>query len=114
MSADRLIEGWEVSPRDAAAARDAGAAVLLDCRTPEERAIARIEGALFVPMQEIASRLPELERHADRPVIVFCHHGRRSLGVTEFLRKNGFDDVRSMAGGIERWSIDVDPSVPRY
>lgn len=88
--------------------------LILDCRTPEEHAIARIEGAVLIPMQEIAERLSELEPWRDKPIIVHCHHGVRSLRVTHFLREKGFSQAQSMKGGIDAWSVEVDPSVTRY
>ena len=87
---------------------------VLDCRTAEEHAIAKIEGAVLIPMQEIAERLSELEPWRDSPIIVHCHHGVRSLRVTHFLRDKGFSQAQSMKGGIDAWSVEVDPSVPRY
>jgi rhodanese-related sulfurtransferase len=87
---------------------------LLDCRTPEEHATARIAGAVLIPMQELPDRLAELEPHRSQAIIVHCHHGMRSLRVTRWLRERGFPCVQSMAGGIEAWSTDVDPTVPRY
>ena len=87
---------------------------LLDCRTPEEFAIAKIDGAVLIPMQEIAERLAELEPWRDKPIIVHCHHGVRSLRVTHWLREKGFSFAQSMTGGIEAWSLEVDPAVPRY
>lgn len=97
------------------AASNAGTGVLLlDCRTAEEHAIARIEGSVLIPMQEIAERLAELEPWRDKPIIVHCHHGVRSLRVTHFLRDKGFSQSQSMKGGIDAWSVEVDPSVPRY
>ena len=89
-------------------------ALLLDCRDPEEHALSRIAGSMLIPMGDIPARLPELEAHADRTIVVHCHHGVRSLRVTTYLRQQGFDRVTSMKGGIERWSIEIDPSVPRY
>lgn len=115
MSAGSAPGGWEIAPRDAAAVlRQDASALLLDCRTPEEFSAARIEGAVLIPMQEIERRLSEIEGHEDDTVIVHCHHGVRSLRVTAFLRQRGFERAVSMAGGIDRWSIEVDPSVPRY
>lgn len=108
-------EGWEVTPRDVKAAlRDPSSRLLLvDCRTADEHRTARIEGATLIPMSEMGSRVEELRAH-DGPIVVHCHHGARSLKVTAALRQAGFDDVKSMAGGIDLWSIDVDPSAPRY
>lgn len=87
---------------------------LLDCREPEEHAIARIEGAVLIPMAEIPARLAELEPWRDEPLVVHCHHGVRSLRVVRFLRDKGFSQAQSMQGGIDAWSTEVDPSVPRY
>jgi rhodanese-related sulfurtransferase len=88
--------------------------LLLDCRTSEECSLAKIEGSVLIPMQEITERLSELERWRDKPIIVHCHHGVRSLRVTHFLREKGFSQAQSMKGGIDAWSVEVDPSVPRY
>lgn len=107
---------WEVSVREVARRleEDPDSLVLIDCRRPEEWQTCRIEGALLFPMEDIPARLRELEEHEDRPVVVYCHTGRRSLSVAAFLKEQGFEDVRSMSGGIEAWSLEVDPSVPRY
>lgn len=114
---------WETTPREVAAAMKAGKVgidgdiVLLDCRRQEEWDAARIEGAVLIPMDQTEQRAEELEDDAgsrERPVVVYCHTGRRSLRVASALRAMGFADVKSMAGGIELWSIDIDPSVPRY
>jgi len=88
--------------------------ILLDCRTPKEWAIAKVDGAMLVEMQEIPSRLPELEEFAERPIVTMCHLGVRSMKVAMFLREQGFENVRSMAGGIDAWSLQVDQAVPRY
>ena len=90
------------------------ALLLLDCRTPEEHATANIAGSLLLPMQELPERLGELEAWRTKPVIVHCHHGVRSLRVTNWLRERGFAAVSSMQGGIDAWSTDVDKNVPRY
>jgi len=103
-----------ISAQEAARRWSPGSAsvVLLDCREPEELAIARIPGAVHVPMGDIPGRLPHLD--PDLETIVFCHHGVRSLSVAAFLVTNGFARVSSLSGGIDAWSTDVDPSVPRY
>jgi rhodanese-related sulfurtransferase len=94
---------------------DAGTELLLlDCRTPDEHATALIAGAVLVPMQEIAERVAELADWEAKPVVVYCHHGMRSLRVTRWLRERGYSLARSMQGGIEQWSIEIDGSVPRY
>jgi rhodanese-related sulfurtransferase len=88
--------------------------VLLDCREPDEVAVAAISAARLVPMSELRERLAELEHDRERRVIVFCHHGGRSLRVAAFLRQHGFSRAQSMAGGIDEWSLTIDPAVPRY
>jgi rhodanese-related sulfurtransferase len=95
-------------------ADDSRPSLLLDCRTSEEHTIAKIDGSVLIPMQEIAERLSELEPWRDKPIIVHCHHGVRSLRVTHFLREKGFSQAQSMKGGIDAWSAEIDPSVPRY
>ena len=115
---------WEVTPRQTRDALAAGAGVsgidgplLIDCRLPEEHATCHIKGALLAPMQAIMQLQDEIAEAAgsqDRPIIVHCHHGRRSLQVTATLRGLGYRNVKSMAGGIDLWSLDIDSSVRRY
>lgn len=107
----------EISPTEAArilAAPRSTPCLLLDCRTPEEHDTARIEGSVLIPMQEIAGRLDELEAWREGTIIVHCHHGVRSLRVTQWLRERGFARATSVRGGIDGWSAEVDPSVPVY
>ncbi|MFM8893636.1 MAG: rhodanese-like domain-containing protein [Planctomycetia bacterium] len=91
-----------------------GECLLLDCRTPEEHATARIAGSLLIPIDELTGRVGEIEAWRPRQIFVHCHHGIRSLKVANWLRQRGFTAVTSMRGGIDAWSTDVDPSVPRY
>jgi rhodanese-related sulfurtransferase len=82
---------------------------LVDCREDEEWRFNRIEGARLVPLTRFAeSAVPE------KPVIIYCHHGMRSLRATHYWRSRGNASVWSMAGGIDRWSAEVDPEVPVY
>lgn len=87
---------------------------LIDCREPDEWEFCRLEGATLIPMGEIPSRLNELAEFRDQELVVYCHHGSRSLRVVHWLRQQGFPLVSSLAGGIDAWSEQVDPSVPRY
>lgn len=108
-------DDWEVAPRRVKAMLDAGEDfVMIDCRTPQEHQIARIEGALLVPLQELGSRMVDIQDHADKKVVVFCHHGGRSLRMAGVLRQEGFSDVYSMAGGIDIWAVGIDRSLARY
>ena len=109
---------FEITPREIKAARDLRdpALVLIDCRTQEEWATARIEGAALIPLDQIMARADEIqELAADESAIVaiHCHHGVRSLRAALALRQLGIN-AKSMAGGIDLWSIDIDPAVPRY
>lgn len=88
--------------------------LLLDCRQPDEHATARIEGSVLIPMGEMAGRVQELEPWRNKPIVVHCHHGGRSLRVTMWLRSQGFADVLNLTGGIDEWSQQIDPTVPRY
>jgi rhodanese-related sulfurtransferase len=111
----------ELTGPDAVALAEAQAArvtplVLLDVREPWEVAVAAIDlpGATmrWMPMRESPARLGELD--ATQPVLCFCHHGARSAQVVAFLERAGFASAYNLAGGIDAWSRDVDPGVPRY
>ncbi|PAY17306.1 rhodanese [Rhodopirellula sp. SM50] len=88
--------------------------LLLDVRQNEEYATAKIDGSVLIPMGELGQRLDELDPYKDQRIVVHCHHGGRSMQVTEALRSRGFDKVQNMAGGIDAWSLQIDSSVPRY
>lgn len=107
---------WETTPLEVKRLLDQGVAIhLIDVREPEEHRLTHIEGAELIPMRTIPARLPALEGMADDgALIVFCHHGVRSLQVVNWLREQGVAACQSMAGGIDRWSLEVDPGVPRY
>ncbi len=91
-------------------------AIVLDVREPVELRVASVNPGGFelvhIPMNEIPGRLGQLD--PGRAVAVLCHHGNRSQRVALFLQANGFDNVANIAGGIEAWSRELDPSVPRY
>ena len=88
--------------------------LLLDVREPHEHAAAKIDAATLIPMGQIPSRLAEIEAYKTGRVVVHCHHGGRSQRVMNYLRQQGFKSVQNMIGGIDEWSLQVDPSVPRY
>jgi sulfur-carrier protein adenylyltransferase/sulfurtransferase len=85
---------------------------LIDVREPFEYEIARIEGAKLIPLGEITERLDELER--EQPVVVHCHSGKRSAQAVRLLQKSGFANVYNLEGGIDAWSDQIDPEVPKY
>jgi rhodanese-related sulfurtransferase len=106
----------EITPHDVKARLDAGEKLhLIDVREPYEFAQAAIAGARLIPMRQVPAELQDLDASADgAPLIVYCHHGVRSLNVVHWLREQGVEECVSMAGGIDAWSLLIDPSVPRY
>lgn len=104
----------EISIADAQPLLGADGVYWLDCREQNEWDAVHIDGANLWPMSEIAERVGELDGVKDQHVVVYCHHGGRSLRVAGFLRQHGFAKAQSMAGGIDQWSVQVDPSLPRY
>lgn len=102
----------EVTVHDLKRLLDAGGAKVVDVREPWESDIARIAGAELIPLGEFAARAEALPR--DRPILIYCHHGGRSMQATQWLRRNGFDKAANVAGGIDAWSQLIDAAVPRY
>ena len=103
----------EITPVDLAARLARGDDIqLLDVREPSEWAIARIDGARLIPLATLQSALPSLDR--SREIVVHCHHGIRSAAAARYLQSEGFDRIWNLAGGIARWSSDVDATVPQY
>ena len=107
----------EITPREAARLAP-GDAVLVDVRTQSEAEICKLAGSRLYPLQSLEVRVDELKAELDddldRPLVVYCHHGRRSLTATFMLRAAGFRNVRSLAGGIHLWAHDIDRSMPTY
>ena len=96
--------------REALAARQD--ITLVDVREPAEYATAHIAGAVLIPLRTLPQEAESLPR--DHEIILHCHHGMRSEMAGNFLLAQGFSRVSHMVGGIDAWSMDVDPSVPRY
>lgn len=110
-----MSESLEISPADVKAKLDRGEAfLLLDVREEDEYAITNIAEAKLLPMSQIAERVAEIQAWKEQPIVVHCHKGVRSLRVTHWLKNEGFQNVQSMAGGIEAWSVEIDPEVTRY
>jgi adenylyltransferase/sulfurtransferase len=85
---------------------------LIDVREPFEYEIARIDGAKLIPLGEIAERADELQR--EQTIVVHCHSGGRSAEAVRLLQQRGFTNVYNLEGGIDAWSDQIDPSVPKY
>jgi rhodanese-related sulfurtransferase len=107
------MEELEITPTDMKARLDRGEKlVLVDVREPWEHQLCRIDGAQLVPLGSLAASLETLPDVDE--VICYCHHGMRSLDAASWLRLQGIEKAKSLAGGIERWSVEIDPRVPRY
>ena len=104
---------YEISPTEAAQILREKGARLVDVREPWEFATTRIEGSLHLPMSEVPTRAQK-ELDIDERLVIVCHHGVRSMNVTAWLRRQGFDKAQSLRGGIDAWSMEVDPKVARY
>jgi rhodanese-related sulfurtransferase len=106
----------EVDPQEIKQRLDSGEKLhLIDVREAHEFAQAKIEGATLIPMRSVPGELQGLDARADEGMlIVYCHHGVRSLNVVNWLREQGIEACQSMAGGIDAWSLRIDSSVPRY
>lgn len=113
---------WEITPRQtrdalASAPSPAKAPLIIDCRRDDEWSRGHLAQAQHIPLDQIERRRDDIEDLAGDPartILVYCHHGMRSLRATAALRAMGFPNTRSVAGGIDLWSIDIDPAIPRY
>ena len=106
---------FEITPSDLAAKLTGGKPsdlILLDVREPWEHDAAKIDGSLLMPMGQVAARVQELD--PDAHIVTICHAGMRSLNVAIWLRNEGLENVQSLRGGIDAWSREIDPKVPRY
>jgi rhodanese-related sulfurtransferase len=111
--ANDLLENIEIAPREVKERFDRGEKfAFIDVREPWEHQTSHIEGAQLIPLGRIQANFAEIEAAGN--VVLFCHHGMRSLDAAAWLRSQGVEGARSMTGGIERWSVEIDPKVPRY
>jgi len=92
--------------------KEASPPLLLDVREPWEFQTCRIDGSILIPMASIVGRAQELD--PERPTVVVCHHGVRSLNVAMYLERSGFSDVINLSGGVAAWARQVDPQMPQY
>jgi rhodanese-related sulfurtransferase len=102
-----------VTPAELKRRLDAGEAiVLLDVREPEELALAHLEAAKSIPLGDLETRVGELD--PEQAIVCICHHGIRSAHAAQFLKRHGFREVGNLSGGVDRWAVEVDPSMKRY
>jgi adenylyltransferase/sulfurtransferase len=105
----------QISPADLAKRLANGHAItLIDVRQPWENELAALPDSKLIPLNELANRKEELASLSGSAVVCYCHHGIRSQSAAAFLEKCGVKEVYSLTGGIDAWSCEVDPAVPRY
>ncbi|MBM3993079.1 MAG: hypothetical protein FJ303_02820 [Planctomycetes bacterium] len=105
----------EITPRDLAKLIENGLVVrLIDVRQAWESKLAGLPESTLIPLGELAARAGEIAVNSDILTVVYCHHGVRSQSAAEYLRRLGHVNIRSLAGGIDAWSCEVDPAIPRY
>ena len=104
---------YEISPGEAAALLSEDKARLIDVREPWEFETAHVTNSVAMPMGDVPARAHQ-ELAPDERLMVLCHHGMRSMNVTVWLRNQGFEHAQSVRGGIDAWSAEVDPGLPRY
>jgi rhodanese-related sulfurtransferase len=103
-----------ITPQELKSRLDAGKKIrLIDVREQDEFAFNRIAGAELIPLSQFQKRGPE-ELSPDEEIVLYCHHGMRSGQAQGFLKANGYENVLNLSGGIDAWSAQVEPSVPRY
>jgi rhodanese-related sulfurtransferase len=104
-----------ITPAELAVWLNEGTApALLDVREQVEHDFCSLPGSRLVPLGELADRVPELADWRDREIVVYCHHGVRSAHAIGLLQQCGYGRLINLSGGIDRWSLEVDPNVPRY
>jgi rhodanese-related sulfurtransferase len=111
--AEDLFANMQITPREANELLARGGKIMfVDVREKWEYDTSRIEGATLIPLRDVPANLARFEEASE--IVLFCHHGMRSLDAAAWLRSQGVEGARSMAGGIDRWAVEVDPRVPRY
>ncbi len=105
--------GFTITPHELKERLDKGDQLcLLDVREEWEHSLAKLEGSILIPLGTLPQSLNKLDRNTE--IIAYCHHGMRSADATGFLLQQGFSNVKNLVGGIDAWSIQVNPNVLRY
>jgi adenylyltransferase/sulfurtransferase len=102
----------EITPEELKERLERDDVVLVDVREPHEWDICHIEGAKLIPLSEFTRRINELDSASE--IVLYCHHGQRSMRALRFLEKAGFRKLWNLKGGIDAWALSVDPDMPRY
>ncbi len=107
--------GIEITPRELAMLLANDHPVnLVDVRQPWENELTRLPDSLLIPLNELPARQTEIPRDPIRTIVVYCHHGVRSLSAVNYLHRLGIANARSLAGGIDAWACEIDPTIARY
>lgn len=110
-----LSDPTQLSPRDLVKLLSGeNPPLLLDVREQEEHQFAALPGSTLIPLRQIPDRADQIADWKDKDIVVYCHHGVRSLQAIGWLRHLGFTKLRNLTGGIDLWSCEVDSTVPRY
>jgi adenylyltransferase/sulfurtransferase len=104
----------EINVHEAKTLLDSGGVRLVDCREADEFAIGKIGSAELIPLSTFAEDAPRKLADTSATILIYCHHGMRSARAAQWLDARGYADVISLAGGIDAWSLEIDPGVPRY
>ncbi|HLY39608.1 MAG TPA: rhodanese-like domain-containing protein [Terracidiphilus sp.] len=104
---------YEIAPVDAAKLLEQKKVRVVDVREPWEYDLGHIEGSVSMPMGDVPARAFQ-ELQPEERLVILCHMGVRSMHVTAWLRGQGFDQAQSLRGGIDAWSVEVDPAIRRY
>jgi rhodanese-related sulfurtransferase len=108
------VDDWQITPRELRRRLDLGEpVVLVDVRERWEADLVSLPEARLIPLNELAYRAMD-EIDLEEEIVLYCHHGVRSMEAALLLWDYGFENVRSLAGGIDRWATEVDPALPRY
>ena len=103
----------EISPQALKQKLDANESVLLlDVREQSEYDIVHLEDARLIPLNTLPQHVESLP--SDQEIVVYCHHGQRSLYAVAYLQQNGFNEAKNLIGGIDQWAIEIDSTLPRY
>ena len=107
------VDEWEITVEELKRKLDRGEKIkLLDVREPYENEICCLKGSSLIPLRELPDRIGDLD--STENIVVYCHRGNRSLDAVRYLRGRGFRNVKNLKGGIDVWSLKIDPTVPRY
>lgn len=103
----------EITPSELKQKLDENESVLLlDVREPSEYNIVHLEDAQLIPLNTLPHHIDNLP--TDQEIIVYCHHGQRSFYATAYLHQNGFTEAKNLIGGIDQWTVEIDPTLRRY